>query len=61
VKLIHYILDPVLSFGLRVKHDDFVDDEYLRVIFAYGGTHGLGAERGQQWGRYQLTRLFRRD
>jgi hypothetical protein len=30
---------------MYVKDDDLVDDEWLRVIFEYGGKHGIGAER----------------
>ena len=57
IKFIDYIESPIIAFSLRVLEDGVITEEMLRAIFEYGGTHGLGAERSQGWGRYTLVRL----
>ncbi len=56
-----YILRPEISFTLRVLDDDVIDEELLRAIFDYGGTHGFGAERGLGYGRYTLELLEKQE
>jgi len=59
IKNIDYVIDPLLSFRLRVLNDGVITERHLRTIFAYGGVHGIGQERSQDWGRYRLENLAR--
>ena len=56
-KFIDYVESPLISFSLRVLDDEVITEEMLRTIFEYGGTHGLGQERSQGWGRYRVVKL----
>ena len=56
-----YILRPEISFTLRVLDDDVIDEDLLRAVFEYGGTHGFGAERGLGYGRYELVSLEKQE
>lgn len=57
LKTIDYVLGAYLKFRLKVLDDGIVDKEILEAIFEYGGTHGMGQERSQDWGKYELVRL----
>lgn len=52
-----YVNAPRLSFVLRVLNDGVITEGLLRTVFEYGGTHGIGAERGLGYGRYTLEEL----
>lgn len=53
IKYIHYVLEPMFRFTLRVLNDRVVTEQHLNDIFEYGATHGMGQERGQNdFGRY---------
>ena len=52
-----YVERPLLAFTLRVLADGVIKEDLLRDIFEYGGTHGIGAERGLGYGRYELVEL----
>ena len=54
IKYVDYIENPKLVFVMRLLNDGVVTEKVLRRIFEYGGTHGIGAERSQGWGRYTL-------
>jgi len=56
-----YVERPRLEFVLRVLADGVIDEDILRTLFEYGGTHGVGAERGLGYGRYVLERLEELD
>lgn len=58
VKQVDYISPPCrLTFSLKVLDDGLVDRDILEAIFEYGGTHGMGQERSQQWGQYRVVAL----
>ncbi len=57
LKTIDYVDKPVLKFTLKLMDDDVVDRDILEAIFEYGGEHGMGQERSQDWGKYKLVRL----
>lgn len=57
LKTIDYVDKPVLRFQLRVLDDGVIDEDILRAFFEYGSEHGMGQERSQDWGKYQLVRL----
>jgi len=57
LKTIDYVDKPVLKFNLKVMDDGVIDEDILESIFEYGGTHGMGQERSQDWGKYNLVKL----
>jgi hypothetical protein len=57
IKYVDYVLAPTLSFTLKVLNNNVILEDHIRKVFEYGGTHGMGAERSQSWGRYQLVSL----
>ena len=57
LKRVDYVVAPHLSFTLRVLRDGVVDEPLLRVLFDYMGENGLGADRSQGNGTFQLVSL----
>lgn len=57
LKTIDYVNNPVLKFNLKVLDDGVIDQATLESIFEYGAEHGMGQERSQDWGKYELVRL----
>lgn len=57
LKTIDYVDKPTLKFRLKVLDDDVIDRDILEDIFEYGGEHGMGQERSQDWGKYELVKL----
>lgn len=57
LKTIDYVDKPVLRFTLKVLDDGVISNEILEAIFEYGGTHGMGQERSQDWGRYEVASI----
>lgn len=56
-KFIDYVRDPMMTFTLKVMRDNVIKLEHLQAIFEYGGTHGMGQERSQDWGRYGVVSI----
>ena len=59
IKMIDFVMAPVLKFRLRVLNDGVIGKSHLDAVWAYGSTHGMGAERSQDWGRYTINRMER--
>jgi len=57
LKTIDYVDKPVLKFTLKVMDDGVIGQGILEAIFEYGGEHGMGQERSQDWGKYELVKL----
>ena len=57
LKTIDFVDSPVLKFRLKMLDDGVIDEEILKAIFEYGGEHGMGQERSQDWGKYKLEKL----
>jgi len=57
LKTLDYVDSPILKFQLKVLDDGVVDEEILKAVFEYGGEHGMGQERSQDWGKYELVKL----
>jgi len=57
LKTIDYVDRPKLQFQLKVLDDGVIDEEILKAIFEYGAEHGMGQERSQDWGKYELVKL----
>ena len=60
VKYIDYVSPPsIMRFQLQVLNDGVVTEDILKAIFEYGGIHGMGQERSQQFGQYKVRSLER--
>ena len=57
LKTIDYVDKPTLKFKLKVLDEGVIDRDILEAIFEYGGEHGMGQERSQDWGKYELVKL----
>jgi len=57
LKRADFVRQPRIEFRLAVLADNVVDEGLLRSLFAYGGLHGLGGDRGLGFGRYELAEL----
>lgn len=57
LKTIDFVDKPVLKFTLKVLDDGVIDEKTLKAIFEYGSEHGMGQERSQDWGKYELVKL----
>ena len=57
IKYVDYVVDPTLTFTLKMKAKSEITLDHLRAVFAYGEVHGMGQERSQGWGRYTLQSL----
>jgi hypothetical protein len=56
-KYIDYIVNPELKFVLKVLNGGSITEDHIKTIFEYGSVHGIGQERSQGWGRYQLVEM----
>ena len=54
IKYIDWVESPTLEFTIKLLNDDVITEEHLKAVFEYGGTHGMGGERSQGWGRYTV-------
>lgn len=57
LKCIDYLLMPLMKFRLKVLDDDVITKSILDAIFEYGGEHGMGQERGEDWGKYKVVKF----
>lgn len=57
IKHVDYIDSPEMYFTLRVLNDGMIGREDLGAILEYGSIHGMGQERSQGWGRYEVKEL----
>ena len=57
LKTIDYVNDARLAFRLKVLDDGVITKDILEAIFEYGSVHGVGQERSQDWGRYEVVKL----
>jgi hypothetical protein len=57
IKYIDWVESPTLEFTIKLLNDDVITEEHLKAVFEYGGIHGMGGERSQGWGRYELKEL----
>ena len=60
IKFLDYVVDPYIEFTLMLKNVNArplhtITLEHIETMLEYGTTHGLGAERSQGWGRYEVT------
>jgi hypothetical protein len=57
LKRTDYVDKPKVEFTLKVLADKAVTEDILRQLFEYGGTHGMGSDRGMGFGRYEIAEL----
>lgn len=55
LKKIDFVREARLTFYLKLLDDRVIGEDVLNAIFEYGGTHGMGQERSQDWGRYKVV------
>ena len=57
IKYVDYVLDPRMTFVVKLLDDGVITNKHLGMVLEYGGTHGIGAERSQGWGTYTVTEI----
>lgn len=57
IKTYDYMDEPEISFQLKVLQDGVVGEEHLKTILEYGQDNGLGADRSQGFGQYDLIKF----
>lgn len=57
IKIFDFYKKPEISFQLLVLNDGIVTSEDLRTILEYGQENGLGADRSQGFGKFNLIEL----
>lgn len=57
LKRLDYCKDVKVSFGLKVVADKVVTEGVLRVIFEHGSENGLGSDRSQGFGTFEILRF----
>ena len=55
LKFVDYVMQPRLAFTLKVLDDGEIGRDVIEALFEYGGVHGMGQERSQQWGQYEVV------
>lgn len=55
LKLFDYIDQPTITFRLRVLNDGVFKEEMLKVILEYCQENGLGADRSQGFGQFDIV------
>jgi len=58
IKYVDYVLSPRMSFTMSILDDGVITRDHLEMLFEFGGMHGMGAERSQSWGKYELIHLM---
>jgi len=65
IKRFEYVSQPTLHFQVKILSggigDGLLDEERLRDMLVFGGEVGLGADRSQGEGTYDLLSLTRND
>lgn len=57
IKYVDYVIDPLLEFSVKILDDGVITVKQLSTVLEYGAVHGMGAERSQGWGRYEVLSL----
>lgn len=55
LKLFDYIDQPTITFRLRVLNDGVFKEEMLKSILEYCQENGLGADRSQGFGQFDIV------
>lgn len=57
LKRYDYVEPRELAFTVKVLKDELVDEDVLRLLLEYAGENGLGADRSQGFGTFDLVEL----
>ena len=57
LKFCDFILQPEVSFRLRTLNDGLITGEYLRTLLEYAQENGLGADRSQDFGKFDVIKF----
>jgi CRISPR/Cas system CSM-associated protein Csm4 (group 5 of RAMP superfamily) len=55
IKFFDYLNEPEIEFHLKVLKDNVVTESVLRTILEYAQENGLGADRSQGFGQFDLV------
>jgi hypothetical protein len=59
IKFVHYVTGVVVPFTLCLSADGMITPVHVQTALEYGRVHGMGAERSEDWGRYEVMRFER--
>jgi hypothetical protein len=59
MKFFDYYERPEIAFTLKVLQDDVVRESHLRTILEYAQDNGLGADRSQGFGQFDLLEFVK--
>jgi hypothetical protein len=57
IKLYDYFAEPEIEFRLKVLKDALVTEDHLRTILEYAQENGIGADRSQGFGQFDLLEM----
>jgi len=60
LKRYDYVERPMITFNLKVLDDDTFNDEHLEAILEYAQEGGLGADRAQGMGKFDVVEFKRK-
>lgn len=56
-KRVDYVEQPTITFTLRVLNDELIDKEDLDKVLEHGQNLGIGADRSQGYGKFDLVSI----
>jgi len=56
-KRVDYVEQPTITFTLRVLNDELIDREDLEKVLIHGQNLGIGADRSQGYGKFDLVSI----
>jgi len=57
IKHIDYVMNPYFEVTIKLLNDGIINMSHIESILEYGSVHGMGAERSQGWGRYEIKQF----
>jgi len=57
MKICEYVEKPEITFFLKVLDDGVITEEHLRMMFEWLSEAGLGAERSQDEGKFEVKEI----
>ena len=57
LKRVDYVEQPTITFALRVLNDNLIGKEELEKVLEHGQHLGLGADRSQGYGKFDLVAI----
>ena len=57
IKYVDYVINPTMYFTVKLLDDGVIKPEHLTMALEFGSVHGMGAERSQGWGTYDILSI----